>query len=106
MGVNQDIDMGKEHFRRPSPTLEPLLVLVGIKRPRRIEVDSGAGMHTSNGHQLEQRSFRWVSTLDRIAQNLGDKGAHTEAAGFSCTPDLLCQLVIQGDRGAHYAQHN
>lgn len=94
MGINQDIDVGKQHFRRPSPTPEPRFVVFGIERPGRIEVDSGTGMHTSNGHQLERRSFRWISTLDRIAQNPGDKGAHTEAAGLSLTPDLLCQLVI------------
>ena len=33
MGIDQDIYVGKQHFNKPSPTPEPLFVVLGIKRP-------------------------------------------------------------------------
>ena len=33
MGINQDVYVGKQHLREPSPTPEPRLVVLGIERP-------------------------------------------------------------------------
>ena len=33
MGVNQDIYVGKQHFRRPSPTPEPRFVVLRLEHP-------------------------------------------------------------------------
>ena len=33
MGVNQDVDVGKQHFRRPSPTAELRFVVLGVEPP-------------------------------------------------------------------------
>ena len=54
--------------------LESLLVVSGIKRPGRVEIDSQAGMHASNRHPAKRRRIRWVSMFDRVVQYLGDRG--------------------------------
>ena len=79
------------------------LVILCVERPRPVQVYSGTGMHTPDGHQLEGRRLRWLATLQSVIQRLGNEGADADAAGFGCPTHLFRKLVVKGDCGSHGA---
>ena len=94
------------HPESVTPPLEPGLVVFCVERPWPVEIDSGAGVNTAYGHQTEWRRLRWLTTLQRVVQRSGDKGAHANAAGGRFPTHLLRELIIKRDCRSHDAQHN
>ena len=103
MGICQDICVGQQHPRSPTPAPEPDLVILCVERPRPVEIDARAGMDAAHCHQPERRRLRRLATLQGVIQRFGDKGADADAAGFGCATHLLCELVDKGDGSSHDA---
>ena len=101
--VDQDVYVGKQHLESPAPTLETDLVVLRVKCPGPVEVDSGTGMNPTNGNQLEGRLLRWLATLQSIVQRSGNEGTHADAAGFGGPAYLPCKPLVKGNRGSHDA---
>lgn len=47
----------------PPSMPEPGLVVLRVKRPGPVEIDSGARVGAAHGHQMEQRRLRRLATL-------------------------------------------
>ena len=103
VGIDQDIYVGKQHPESPAPVPEPGLVILRVERPRPVEIDARARLNPPHRHQPERRRLRPFATLQSVIQRLGDKRADADAAGFGCTPHLLCKLVVKGNGGSHDA---
>ena len=89
MRIYKDVHIGKQHLESATPMPEAGLVILCIERPRPVQVYSGAGMHTPDGHQLEGRRLRRLATLQSVIQRSGNKGADADASGFGCPTHLL-----------------
>lgn len=59
---------------------EPGLVILRVKCPRPVEIDSGARMYAAHGHQIERRRLQRLATLQGVVQCPSDEGADAEAA--------------------------
>ena len=95
MGVYQDIHVGKQHLESTAPAPVPGFVVLGIERPRPVEIDPRTGVNATHGDQTEGRRLRRFVALQSIVQRLGDKGAYAEAAGFRGAAYLLRKLVVE-----------
>ena len=73
---------------------EPGLVILRVKRPRPVEVDSGARMYTAHGHQTKRRRLQRHATLQGVVQSHGDEGADVEAAGPGWSLGEIIVLTI------------
>ena len=75
---------------------EPGLVIPRVKRPRPVEIDSGARMYAAHSHQMEQRRLKRLATLQGVVQRHGDEGAEAEAAdlGASWSSSEIIVLTI------------
>lgn len=70
------------------------LVILDIKRPRPVEIDTGTGTRPADGYELERRHFSRFATLQRIIHGFGYEGTNAELADFGCATDPLRKLVI------------
>ena len=101
MGVYQDIHVGKQHLESTTPAPVPGFVVLGIERPRPVEIDPRTGVNATHGDQTEGRRLRRFAALQSIVQRLGNESTYAEAAGFSGATDLLRKLVAERDSSSH-----
>ncbi len=101
MGVDQDVDIGKQHWESTVAALEFRFVLLRVERPRPVEIDAAPEADAAHGEQLEGRRFRTVTPLEGIVQGYGNEGAHTDAPSGCFAAHLPGESVIEGDGRPH-----
>ena len=92
--VNQYINVGKKHCDLTTPMRKLGLVILDIKRPRPVEIDTGTGTRPADGYELERRHFSRFATRQCIIHGFGYEGADAEFAGCGCATDPLRKLII------------
>ena len=105
VGIYQDIYIGKQHPRSPTPVPEPHLVILCFEPPSAPVGDRPPGRawtprtvtNRNGGGSDGSRRFRASSNV------LAIRGADADAAGFGCATHLLCELVVKGDGSSHDA---
>ena len=99
--VYQDIHVGKQYLESTAPAPVPGFVVLGIERPRPVEIHSRTGVNATHSDQTEGRRLRRFMPLQSIVQRLGNEGAYADAAGFGSAAHLLRKLVIERNSGSH-----
>ena len=89
MGVDQHVDVGKQHLESVLPKFEPGFVVYRVQSSGAVKIDAGAWMDTTRGNQAKGRRFRRLSTLECIVQRSGNERTHADALGRCLTTHLL-----------------
>ena len=103
MRANEDVHVRQQHPRSLAPEAIPGLVIPCVKCPRRVEVNSRAGMGATHRYQNERWRIRRLSTLQDVIQRSCNRRAYAVAEGFGFTAHLLCEPVVKGRSGPHDA---
>ncbi len=101
MRVYQDIHVGKQHLESTTPAPVPGFVVLGIERPRPVEIDPRTGVNATHGDQTEGRRLRCFVALQSIVQRLGNESTYADAAGFGGAAYLFRELVVERDSSPH-----